>query len=79
MFSPFELGTVFVKTSLRNPPRSNMKPNMVRLVFLLNFFTKFRVGLGKPSVMFAPLNLFDVSSPLTLHVPPNKLLERPCV
>ena len=79
MFGPFELSAFLIKTPLRNPPRTNMKPDVIRFVVLPNSFTKFRVGLGKPSIVFAPLNLFDMRPPLTLHVPLNKLLERACI
>jgi len=66
MFGPFELGTVFVKTPLRNTPGSDVKPYMVRLVFLVNSFTIFGVRLYVPAVVLVPLDLFDLGLALTL-------------
>jgi len=79
MFSPFELGTFLIETPLRNTLGPDVKPYMVRLVFLVNSFTIFGVGLSIPPVVFSSLNLFDMRSTLTLHVLLDKVFELPCV
>jgi hypothetical protein len=75
MFRAFELGTVLVKATLGNTSVSYMKPYMIRLVFGTNSFTKFRVCLNKPPIVFVSLNLLDTSTLLTFEVLLNKLLE----
>lgn len=75
MFRPFELGTFLIKTPLRNTSRPYMEPNVVRLVFFSNSFTKFRVRLGIPPVMFPALDLFDPCPTLTIHVLLNKVFK----
>ena len=75
MFRPFELGTVLVKAPLRHASVSYMKPDVITLVFCVNSFTKFRVCLNKPPIVFVSLNLLDPSTLLTLEILLYKILE----
>ena len=79
MFSAFELGTLFVKTPLRNLRACNVKPDVVRLVVSSNTFTIFGVRLDVPSIVFVSLNTLDVCMFLTTHVLVYVLFELACV
>ena len=75
MFSPFELGTVFVEAPLRNAPGPYVKPHVVRFVFLSNSFAKFRVCLDVPPIVLVPLNTLHMCPFLSSEVLLNKLLN----
>jgi hypothetical protein len=79
MFSAFELGTLFIKTPLRNLRACYVKPDVVRLVISSNTFTILGVRLDIPPIVFVSLNTLDVCTLLTTHVLVYILLERPCV
>jgi len=79
MFSAFELGTLFIKTPLRNLRACYVKPDVVRLVISSNTFTILGVRLDVPSIVFMSLNTLDVCMFLTSHVFVYVLFELSCV
>jgi hypothetical protein len=57
MFLTPKLTALLVKTPLRNPPDTYMKPHVIALVVLVNSFTIFRVSLDIPTLMLVTLHL----------------------
>ena len=52
MFSAFELGALIVETLLMNLAVPYRKPYVIRLVFILDPFTKLGIRLDVPSTTF---------------------------
>lgn len=76
MLRKFVVFALLVEASLTDAPFVQQEPDVVRLVFILDSFAKFRIRLDVPSVrpLLHALNLLHLGSPLSVNVPLNKLL-----
>ena len=66
MFLTSKLTTFFIETPLGNSSGTNVEPYVIAFVILVNSFTKFRVRLNVPPIVFVSLNFLNFGSPLTL-------------
>jgi hypothetical protein len=76
MFTTPELATFIVETPLRNAPRLDGEPHVIRFVLSSTVLAIRRVRLSKPAIVIVTLNLFDVRRTLTFEILLNKCLER---
>jgi len=75
MFTARKLAALLIKAPLADCTLVDIEPDVVALVTVTNPLAVTRVRLYiPPARLFVPYNLFDMRTPLSIHVPTDESL-----